>query len=78
MDNMALHLLFSIKNLVSKEMQARIIDEMKGYQGIGLERMLEESPSITEKWNKLKKSIKLLKELVLKTDKFSGDLWSSD
>ncbi|PIN01657.1 Vacuolar sorting protein VPS1, dynamin [Handroanthus impetiginosus] len=61
-DNMALHLLFSIKNLVNKEMQPNIIKELIGPQGTGLERILEESPSITEKRNKLEKSIKLLKE----------------
>ncbi|PIN07237.1 Vacuolar sorting protein VPS1, dynamin [Handroanthus impetiginosus] len=61
-DNMALHLLFSIKNLVNKEMQTGIIEELVGPQGTGLERMLEESPSVAEKRNKLKKSIKLLKE----------------
>ncbi|PIN07241.1 Vacuolar sorting protein VPS1, dynamin [Handroanthus impetiginosus] len=61
-DNMALHLLFSIKNLVNKEMQADIIEELVGPQGTGLGRMLEESPSVAEKRIKLKKSIKLLKE----------------
>ncbi|KAI3468728.1 hypothetical protein Pfo_025391 [Paulownia fortunei] len=61
-DNMALHSLFSIQNLVNKEMQTEIINELIGPQGNGLERMLEESPSISEKRNKLKKSIKLLKE----------------
>ncbi|KAK6158198.1 hypothetical protein DH2020_005512 [Rehmannia glutinosa] len=61
-DNMALHLLFSIQNLVNKEMQTEIINELIGPQGNGLERMLEESPSISDKRNKLKKSIKLLKE----------------
>ncbi|PIM97714.1 Vacuolar sorting protein VPS1, dynamin [Handroanthus impetiginosus] len=61
-DNMALHLVFSIKNLVNKEMQRNIIEELVGPQGTGLERMLEESPSVTEKRNKLEKSINLLKE----------------
>ncbi|PIN07239.1 Vacuolar sorting protein VPS1, dynamin [Handroanthus impetiginosus] len=61
-DNMALHLLFSIKNLVNKEMQADIIEEVIEPQGNRLERMLEESPSIAEKRNKLEKSIKLLEE----------------
>ncbi|GFQ06677.1 dynamin-related protein 4c [Phtheirospermum japonicum] len=61
-DNMALYLLFSIQKLVNKEMQNEIINELIGTQGNGLERMLEEPPSISEKRNKLKKSIKLLKE----------------
>ncbi|KAK4389274.1 Dynamin-related protein 4C [Sesamum angolense] len=61
-DNMALHLIFSIQNLVKKEMQTDIIDELIGPQGNSLERMLEESPSVAEKRTKLETSIKLLKE----------------
>ncbi|KAH6796375.1 hypothetical protein C2S51_037361 [Perilla frutescens var. frutescens] len=61
-DNLALHLLFGIRNLVNKEIQIGIIDELIGPQRNGLERMLEESPSIAEKRKKLKNSIKLLKE----------------
>ncbi|KAL0331230.1 UNVERIFIED_CONTAM: Dynamin-related protein 4C [Sesamum angustifolium] len=61
-DNMALHLTFSIQNLVKKEMQTEIIDELIGPQGNSLERMLEESPSVAEKRTKLENSIKLLKE----------------
>ncbi|KAL0324282.1 UNVERIFIED_CONTAM: Dynamin-related protein 4C [Sesamum calycinum] len=37
-DNMALHLTFSIQNLVKKEMQTEIIDELIGPQGNSLER----------------------------------------
>ncbi|KAL3652688.1 Dynamin-related protein 4C [Castilleja foliolosa] len=62
MDNMALHLQYNIQKLVNKEMQTEIINELIGSQGNGLERMLEEPPSISGKRNKLKKSIKLLKE----------------
>ncbi|KAL2238232.1 UNVERIFIED_CONTAM: Dynamin-related protein 4C [Sesamum indicum] len=61
-DNMALHLTFSIQNLVKKEMQTDIIDELIGPQGNTLDRMLEDSPSVAEKRKKLEKSIKLLKE----------------
>ncbi|GFQ04817.1 dynamin-related protein 4c [Phtheirospermum japonicum] len=62
-DNVALHLLFCIRNLVNKEMQTEIINELVGPQKNGaLERMLDESPLIAEKRNKLKKSIKVLKE----------------
>ncbi|KAL8556797.1 hypothetical protein ACS0TY_004310 [Phlomoides rotata] len=61
-DNMGLHLLYSIQKLVSKEMQGEIITELIGPQGNGLERMLEESPSVSDKRKKLKRSIKLLKE----------------
>lgn len=61
-DNLALHLLFSIRNLVNKEMQSGIINELIGPQSNGLERMLEESPFISEKRNNLTNSIMLLKE----------------
>ncbi|KAL6501716.1 Dynamin-related protein 4C [Orobanche gracilis] len=61
-DNIALHLQFSLKNLVRKEMQDEIIGELVGPQGNGLERMLEESPLLSEKRNKLRNSIEVLKE----------------
>ncbi|KAK4435355.1 Dynamin-related protein 4C [Sesamum alatum] len=47
-DSMALHLLFSLQNLVNKEMETEIINELIGPQGNGLERMLEESPVVAE------------------------------
>ncbi|KAG8374966.1 hypothetical protein BUALT_Bualt10G0050600 [Buddleja alternifolia] len=61
-DVMALHLLFSVQNLVNKEMEMEIINELMGPEGNGLERMLEESPYVAEKRKRLKNSIKLLKE----------------
>ncbi|KAL0393553.1 UNVERIFIED_CONTAM: Dynamin-related protein 4C [Sesamum latifolium] len=61
-DSMALHLLFSIQNLLNKEMETEIITEVIGPEGNGLERMLNESPTVAEKRNRLKNSIKLLKE----------------
>ncbi|KAG8374971.1 hypothetical protein BUALT_Bualt10G0051100 [Buddleja alternifolia] len=61
-DCMALHLLFGIQKLVNEEMEKEMIDELVGNKENGLERMLEESPSVSEKRNKLKKSVKLLKE----------------
>ncbi|KAH6783285.1 Dynamin related protein 4C [Perilla frutescens var. hirtella] len=61
-DNMVLHLLFSIQKLVNKEMQREIINELMGPQGNGLERMLEELPSVSDKRKKLQSSIKLLKQ----------------
>ncbi|XP_057803267.1 dynamin-related protein 4C-like [Salvia miltiorrhiza] len=60
-DCMALHLLFSIQKLINKEMEAQIINEMIG-EGKGLERMLEESPAVANKRERLTNSIKLLKE----------------
>ncbi|GMH13070.1 hypothetical protein Nepgr_014911 [Nepenthes gracilis] len=61
-DSMALHLLFSVQNLVNKEMEMEIVNEIMGPRGGGIERMLDESPSVAGKRHRLKKSIKLLKE----------------
>ena len=61
-DNMVLHLLFSIQKVVNKEMQKEIINEVMGPQGNGLERMLEELPAVSEKRKKLHSSITLLKQ----------------
>ncbi|KAL2941596.1 Dynamin-related protein 4C [Bienertia sinuspersici] len=60
-DSMALHLLFSIQNLVNNDLELEIVNELTGYGG-GIERLLEESPSVAGKRDRLLKSIKLLKE----------------
>ncbi|CAL9238061.1 unnamed protein product [Arabidopsis halleri] len=62
-DNLALYLQFSVKNLVNSQFQKEIVAEMVDTRaGGGIERMLEESPSVASKREKLKNSIKLLKE----------------
>ena len=64
-DSMALHLQLSVTNLVNKEMEKEIINELMGPSygsGTGIERMLEESPSVAVKREKLVKSIKKLKD----------------
>nr|GLL31807.1 dynamin-related protein 4C-like [Ipomoea trifida] len=61
-DSMALHVLFSIQKLVNKEMQAEVVADMMAPHGGGIERMLEESPVVAEKRNRLSKSVKLLRE----------------
>ncbi|XP_010542171.1 PREDICTED: dynamin-related protein 4C-like [Tarenaya hassleriana] len=62
-DNVALHLRFSVINLVDKEMEKDIVAEMVGTDGNGeILRMLVESPAVASKREKLKNSIKLLKE----------------
>ncbi|KAF8038493.1 hypothetical protein BT93_B1134 [Corymbia citriodora subsp. variegata] len=62
-DSMALHLLFSVQNLVSNEMEKEIVGELFGPNGSGgIERMLEEAPSVASKREKLKRSIKLLRD----------------
>ncbi|KAL3652687.1 hypothetical protein CASFOL_002368 [Castilleja foliolosa] len=48
-DCMALRLLFSVQNLVNKEMEVQIINEIIGPDWNGLERILDESPAIVEK-----------------------------
>ncbi|ESQ29441.1 hypothetical protein EUTSA_v10023322mg [Eutrema salsugineum] len=62
-DNLALYLQFSVKNLVNSQFQKEIVAEMVDFRGGGgIERMLAESPSMASKREKLKNSIKLLKE----------------
>ncbi|CAH2047656.1 unnamed protein product [Thlaspi arvense] len=62
-DNLALYLQFSVKNLVNCWFQKEIVAEMVDTRGGGgIERMLAESPSMASKREKLKNSIKLLKE----------------
>lgn len=76
-DVTALHLQFSVHNLVNKEMESELVKEMMDPYGGGLERLLEEPPSVSNKRNRLKKSIKLLKEskdvLAKITDRISVD-----
>ncbi|KAL3749797.1 hypothetical protein ACJRO7_010855 [Eucalyptus globulus] len=62
-DSMALHLRFSVQNLVNNEMEKEIVGQLIGPNGSGsMERMLEEAPSVAAKRDKLNRSIKLLRE----------------
>ncbi|CAL9024450.1 unnamed protein product [Prunus brigantina] len=61
-DFMALHLQLSISNLVNKEMEAEIVNELMGPYGGGIERMLEESPAVAVKRTNLNKSIRKLRD----------------
>ncbi|XP_042515850.1 dynamin-related protein 4C-like [Macadamia integrifolia] len=61
-DNLALHLVFSVQNLVNREMEKEIVNELMGPSGRGIERLLEESPSVATKRERLNQSIKLLRE----------------
>ncbi|XP_010264116.1 PREDICTED: dynamin-related protein 4C [Nelumbo nucifera] len=61
-DSLALHLLFSVQNLVNKELEKEIVIELMGPHVGGIERLLDESPSVTQKRDRLNRSIKLLKE----------------
>ncbi|KAJ0247441.1 Dynamin central domain-containing protein [Hirschfeldia incana] len=59
-DSVALHLQFTVKNLVNSQFQKEVAGELGG--GGDVEKMLHESPSVASKRKKLKDSIKLLKE----------------
>ncbi|KAK3441344.1 hypothetical protein EUGRSUZ_B01391 [Eucalyptus grandis] len=62
-DSMALHLQFSVQNLLNNEMEEEIMGELIGPNGSGvIEKMLEEVPSVAGKRDKLNTSIKLLRE----------------
>ncbi|KAJ0261788.1 Dynamin central domain-containing protein [Hirschfeldia incana] len=62
-DNLALYLQFSVKNLVNAQFKKEVVAEMVDARGGGgVERMLEESPSVASKRVKLNNSIKLLQE----------------
>ncbi|XP_060671195.1 dynamin-related protein 4C-like [Ziziphus jujuba] len=60
-DSMALHLQLSVKNLVNKDLEFEIVNELFGSNVGGIERFMEESPSIASKRSKLNKSILKLK-----------------
>ncbi|KAI3837277.1 hypothetical protein MKX03_013000 [Papaver bracteatum] len=64
-DSLALHLIFTIQNLINKDMEHEIVKEVMsgptGGAGVGcIERMLEEPPSVVTKREKLNRSIRLL------------------
>ncbi|KVI09314.1 Dynamin [Cynara cardunculus var. scolymus] len=61
-DCMALHVLYSIHNLVNRDIETEIVSELMAPHGGGIERMLEESPALAGKREKLNRSIKLLRE----------------
>ncbi|KAF7840369.1 dynamin-related protein 4C-like [Senna tora] len=61
-DTIALHMQLSISNLVNKELEKEISHEVLSPNRFGIERLLEESPSIAGKRHKLMRSVKVLKE----------------
>ncbi|XP_040940324.1 dynamin-related protein 4C-like [Gossypium hirsutum] len=60
-DSMALHLQYRVHNLVNNDID-EIVKELMGPEGHGIEKMLVESPAVVAKREKLKNSIKVLKE----------------
>ncbi|GAU18792.1 hypothetical protein TSUD_80810 [Trifolium subterraneum] len=61
-DVIALHLMLSINKLVNIDLEKEIFKEFSSSTGGGVERLLEESPSISRKREELSRSIEVLKE----------------
>ncbi|PON54664.1 Dynamin superfamily [Parasponia andersonii] len=61
-DSMALNLRLSLDNLVNKELEMEIVNELMGPHGNGIERLMEESPAVATKRGKLTATVKKLKE----------------
>ncbi|KAK7359170.1 hypothetical protein VNO77_01118 [Canavalia gladiata] len=61
-DTIALHLMLSINHLVDKDLDKAIVSDFLSPTGAGIERLLEESPSISGKREKLHRSVKVLRE----------------
>lgn len=61
-DCMALHLEYSIDNLINKKLESEIVKELLGPGGVGIEKILEESPYLAVKREKLNRSIGRLRE----------------
>jgi len=61
-DVIALHLMLNINELVNVDLQKEICNELLSSSGGGVERLLEESPSISGKRQKLSRSVTVLKE----------------
>ncbi|XP_027932145.1 dynamin-related protein 4C-like [Vigna unguiculata] len=61
-DNTALHLQFSIFNLLNKDLGYEVLKDMASPSGGGIERLFEETPSVAVRRDHLIKSITILKE----------------
>ncbi|KAM3339923.1 hypothetical protein P3S68_029793 [Capsicum galapagoense] len=61
-DSMALHIMHTIQNMINKDMEEEIVQELMAPCSDGIKRMLDESPVVAEKCSSLKKSVKLLME----------------
>ena len=61
-DSIVLHLLLLLKKLVNQGVEEEAVDEVLGPQGGGIERLMDESPSVAIKRARLNQSIGLLKE----------------
>ncbi|XP_061356390.1 dynamin-related protein 4C-like [Gastrolobium bilobum] len=61
-DSIALHLMLSINNVVNKDFEKEIVHDLLSPSGGGIERLLEESPSISGKRERLSRSVKVLRD----------------
>ena len=61
-DSMALHLQLSVHKLINEDLEKEIVSELMAPNGNGIERLMEESPSVATKRVKLVGSIKKLNE----------------
>ncbi|KAF3451345.1 hypothetical protein FNV43_RR07440 [Rhamnella rubrinervis] len=61
-DCMALHLQLSVKNLVNKELEMEIVNESVASHVGGIEKLMEELPSVATKRVRLNRSIKKLRD----------------
>ncbi|CAL0306480.1 unnamed protein product [Lupinus luteus] len=61
-DTIALHLMLSISNFVNKDLEKEIVHDLLSPIGGGIERLLVESPSISGKRERLRRSVKVLRE----------------
>ncbi|KAI4332445.1 hypothetical protein L6164_017354 [Bauhinia variegata] len=61
-DDIALHLQFSINNLVNKDLEIEIVADIMSPIGGGIERLLDEVPSVARKRTTLNQSVKVLRE----------------
>ncbi|PUZ40800.1 hypothetical protein GQ55_9G452200 [Panicum hallii var. hallii] len=61
-DGLALHILYSVKHLVEKDLEEELADQVVGSNMDGVERMLVPTPATAAKRDRLRKSISLLRE----------------
>ncbi|KAL6596560.1 hypothetical protein ACP70R_047203 [Stipagrostis hirtigluma subsp. patula] len=61
-DGLALHILYSVKRLVEKDLEDELADQVVGNNMDGVERMLVPTPATAAKRDRLRKSISLLRE----------------
>ncbi|XP_027348439.1 dynamin-related protein 4C-like [Abrus precatorius] len=61
-DSIALHLMLSINKLVNMDFEKEIVYDLLSPKGGGVERLLEESPSISGKREKLRRTVHVLRE----------------